>query len=119
GERGTNGSPRPRSRGCRTTAPCARTGRRRTSRSATTPARGAAQLAAIALEARPPALGVEVPLVPEGALLLRRRRAWRRQSVLDVVATDGDERAHALGGQNRRDARGPASPIVSSQGARA
>src|SRR2546426_638007 len=55
----------------------------------------------------------------DGTLLLRRRRAWRRQTVLNVLPTYGDERAHALGGQDRRDARGPASPIVSSQGGRA
>ena len=76
------------------------------------------ELATMLREARAPALGVEVPLVPVRALLRDRRRRRRRPHVLHVVAADGDQRAHALGGEERGDARGPAAPVVAREAGR-
>jgi hypothetical protein len=53
-----------------------------------------------------------------GALLERRSGTGRRQRVLDVVAADGDERAHTLGTEDGGDARGAAAPVVAGEGDR-
>ena len=74
-----------------------------------------ADVATVLLETLPPALGVEVPLVPVRALGPRRSGRPRRQRVLDVVAADRDERANAFGCQDRRDARRAPAPVVAGE----
>ena len=70
----------------------------------------------VRLQAGPPALGVEVPLVPQAGLGRRRRRGSRRRhGVLHGIAPDGYLRAHPLRVQYGRDARGAVAPVEAGQ----
>src|SRR6185503_13642799 len=64
-----------------------------------------AELVAILLEPGTPALAVEVVLVPEPVLALRRLRLSSARYVLDVVAAARYEAERALRPQRRHDAR--------------
>ncbi len=75
-----------------------------------------AQAATIGVEPGTTAFGVEVPLVPEGSFSFRRSRLRRRQGVLNRVPADNRRTAHPLRMQCCGNARGPATPIIASNG---
>ena len=83
--------------------------------SATTAATAAGRIAPVLLQPGAAALGVEIVLVPDAVLLLRRRRLHRGRDVLDVVAVAGDEAARALRPQRRDDAGGAPAPVVAGE----
>src|SRR5579862_2225935 len=66
-------------------------------------------------EPSPAALGAEVVLVPEAALLLGFERLSCLRNVLDLVAADAHEPAHSFRPQRRDDARRARTPIESGK----
>src|SRR5688572_5335029 len=75
-----------------------------------------ADRAAIALEADTTALGVEVVLIPERALALRRGGRWSAENVLNGIAADEDGGAHAIRMERRGNASRAAAPVVTGDG---
>src|ERR1051326_8919775 len=70
-----------------------------------------AKVVAILVEPGPSALTVEVILVPELVLALRRLWVARARQMLDVVAAARDQPEHALRPQRGHDARRATAPI--------
>src|ERR1700691_2578870 len=71
--------------------------------------------AAVQIQSRASALGLKIPLIPIAALLRRVLRLSRSGDVLDIVAVDGKEAAHALGPQRGDNTSGAPTPIVSRE----
>ena len=63
-------------------------------------------------QARPTPLGVEVPLVPERAFRLGRRRSRWCDRILDRIAADEYGRAHATRMKRRSNACGATTPVI-------
>src|SRR5580692_10114976 len=58
---------------------------------------------------------MEIILVPETMLLLRRSRVYRSGDVLKVIRVAANQTAHAFRPQRGYDARGAAAPIVTGE----
>src|SRR5262249_9116661 len=74
-----------------------------------------AELTPVRLEAGAAAFGVEIILIPEAMLLIRRVRSHGAGDVRDVVTVAAPQRAHALGPQRRGDAGGTPAPVVANE----
>ena len=74
-----------------------------------------ADLAPVLRQAVPPALGVEVPLVPELRLLLGVLGMRGLRDVVDDVPPDAHQGAHALRLERRDDADRPGAPVLADQ----
>ena len=102
-----------RSPGCRTTPPSAGRSAPRNPRSGTRASRAGGRM----LGGRRPAHARPVPSggstgTRTGVPAPGREGRPRGRDMLDVIAADGDQAAHAVGPQGRRDASRPAAPVV-------
>ena len=70
---------------------------------------------AIRRQPGPPALGMEIPLIPVTIFLLRRRRMRGGGDILDAIAGDGDQPGNPLRPQRRDNAGRPPAPVIANQ----
>ena len=112
---GTSGRRRPRSRGCPGRKRCDQRGLVEPPAGRPGAPEVPADLAPVLRQAMPPALGVEVPLVPELRLLLRVLGMRGLRDVVDDVPPDAHQGAHALRVERRDDADRPGAPVLADQ----
>jgi hypothetical protein len=79
------------------------------------PPQGERDAAPVRGEPRSPALGLEIPFIPERDLALHLGRLQRMGDILDQVAVDADEPGAALGPERGTDAGRAAAPVIARE----